>query len=140
MKRSKTIRIAIIFTALMVVSSFTPQTFAQEGVSTTVVTAQARKGFGPAFRKAIRQGVRDGKISRADALKLNSASWSPGFRKRAQDIILIELATSGDDVPEGLLTNGVLDRASIDWDKLLAFLKEFLPILLEFLIGLGLGV
>jgi hypothetical protein len=60
---------------------------------------------------------------------------SPAFRAHAEELAVTQMYFSGDDgVP---MTDGIVDRAAIDWDGLLAFLEALVPILLRLLEIIG---
>lgn len=92
--------------------------------------------FHRALIAAAAKQVRDGKMKRGDLIRLRVAMLSPSFRKQAEDLAVIQMAASGSDgVPVG--DDGRIDRASIDWDALFAFLEKLLPLILQLIDALS---
>lgn len=78
--------------------------------------------------------VADGKMRRADMLKLRVAMLSPGFRARAEDLAIIQITSSDDDLfafPRD--AEGRIDRAAIDWTAIADFLEKLVPLILQLL-------
>lgn len=76
----------------------------------------------------------EGKLQRRDLLKLRVAMLSPAFRQRAQELAVIQIASSGqesDKVP--LNEDGTVNVASIDWQGLTDFISALVPLLLQLL-------
>lgn len=95
-------------------------------------------------REVIRAAVKArkaGTIKRRDVLRLRVAMMSPGFRKHAEDLAVIQLSTSGEgkiltgpnrrivDLPIG--TDGRVDRGKIDWEAIAGFLERLIPLILK---------
>ena len=56
---------------------------------------------------------------------------SPSVRARAEDLVVMDLAASGIEGVYTLGADGKIDRSSIDWDQLLAFIEKLIPIILD---------
>jgi len=91
--------------------------------------------FGKSVMKAARKAKQKGTITRRQMLRLRVALLSPAFRQHAEDLAVIQMAFSGEDVPEK--TAGGIDRTAIDWEGLAEFLERLVPILLALLDALG---
>ena len=103
------------------------------------VVQEARGTFRSALGTAIRKAAKEKKITRAEALRLRVAMLSPAFRKHAEDLAVIQMAFSGSDlVPFD--AEGRVERGSIDWDAFAAFLERIIPLLLDLLLKLGVGL
>jgi hypothetical protein len=128
--------IAIVtFLAFVVCFPYSPG-FAQDGDSQAVSARIEVREAGDNFhREIIRAAVklqRDGKIKRADVVRLRVAMIAPAFRKQAEDLAIVQMSASGSEAtPIG--ADGQIDRASIDWAGIAAFLEKFIPLLLQLL-------
>jgi hypothetical protein len=96
--------------------------------------------FQKAIKEATRLAVSDGTLTRGEAMKLNFAMRAPSFRRQAERLAITQMAFSdkaafADALPRD--SNGKIDRAAIDWQALLGFLKEFIPWLLDLLRDFG---
>lgn len=90
---------------------------------------EATTSFHRALIQAATKAVRDGKMRRADLIRLRVAMLSPAFRQQAEDLAVIQMSASGsDNVPIG--DDGKVNRANIDWDALIAFIEKLIPLLL----------
>jgi hypothetical protein len=90
---------------------------------------EATTSFHRALIQAATKAVRDGKMRRADLIRLRVAMLSPAFRQQAEDLAVIQMSASGsDNVPIG--DDGRVDRAKIDWEALAAFLEKLIPLIL----------
>jgi hypothetical protein len=116
----------------------------QDGVThiepaTAAETLVVRKSaFHKAVIKATREGVRSGKISLGQAVKIRSAMYSPAFREMAERAAVTQIAASGEEsaaVPVN--ADGRIEVGRIDWEALGNFIREFLPVILEILLDLG---
>lgn len=85
--------------------------------------------FRQALLKSAVSAVKAGQIKRIDLIRLRVATMSPAFLKHAEDLAIIQMAYSGDDVPVD--ENGTIDETAIDWDKLAAFLEKIIPLILK---------
>lgn len=80
--------------------------------------------------KAAKQALKEGTIERDDYRRLFLASFFPGLMKKLQDYAT-KLA-----VEETLFTAEAATKA-IDWAKFTDFIKEIMPLILEFLKAIG---
>lgn len=91
---------------------------------------EAQDSFHRGVIQAAIKAQREGKIKRVDVVRLRVAMLSPAFRQQAQELAVVQMSASGSEAaPIG--ENGQIDRASIDWEKLLAFLEKLLPLILQ---------
>ena len=98
----------------------------------------ARKSFRRQLIEASQKAVAKGEISRRDALKIRVASFSPAFLERAEELCVVQMAMSGeneDAIPRD--ETGTIDRASINWEGLAAFLERILPLILQLIAAFG---
>ena len=92
----------------------------------------ARSEFHKSVVKAAKEMRKKGELTRAQELKLRVALFSPAFQKHCEDVAVVQMVFSGSDsVP--MSADGMVDRASIDWDGLIDFLTRLIPILLQLL-------
>jgi hypothetical protein len=96
---------------------------------------EARGSFHQAVIRAALAKVRNGEMSRIEMIRLRVAMMSPGFRKHAEELAVVQLVAQGDDVPRD--ATGAVDRAKIDWDALLDFLEKLIPILVQLIAIFG---
>lgn len=98
----------------------------------------ARTTFRRQLIAAAQKAVAKGEISRRDALKIRVASFSPAFLERAEELCVVQMAMSGeneDAIPRD--ETGTIDRASINWEGLAAFLERILPLILQLIAAFG---
>lgn len=96
-------------------------------------------GFKGSLRKAISEARKADKIDVRTAFKLQSMTFSPAFVQAAQNLAVTQIVLSGENAEQVPRTDtGAVNTAGINWDGLGKFLQLFLPILLDFLKGLGL--
>lgn len=118
-----------------IAQSASAQELARSGAMETAVDEAGVK-FHRALIQAAVKANKDGKLKRAELIKIRVAMLSPGFRRHAEDLAITQIASSdSENVP--MTPDGAVDRAAIDWDGLLEFLTKFLPILLELLKALS---
>ena len=94
----------------------------------------------PFHREVVKAAVaaqRAGKITRIELMKLRVAMLAPAFRERAEDLALTQMAASGEEVPFKVADDGSIDRASIPWNDIAAFLERLVPIILMLLKAFG---
>ena len=89
----------------------------------------ARPVFYAQVLRAIPAAVRDGTLSRRDALRLRFAMISPAFRSQCRQLAKIQVLSSGEQIPTSM-TNSEIDWSGDIWSE---FFKLLLPILLELL-------
>jgi len=97
----------------------------------------------PAFHRALiiaaQQKVKAGEMTRGELLRLRVAMMSPAFRNAAEDLAVIQMGASGsENVPVG--EDGEIERASINWDAIIKFLRELIPIIMDLIKIFGGGV
>lgn len=93
------------------------------------------------FLQATRSAARKGDITRAEAIKLRVASFSPAFLEEAKRLCVVQIAFSGEDSPHvPVKDDGAIDVDGIDWEGLAAFLERILPLILQLLAAFGLGL
>lgn len=98
----------------------------------------ARQTFRRTLVAAAQKAAQKGEISRRDALKIRVASFSPAFLERVEDLCVVQMAMSGEDedaIPRD--ADGAIDRASINWEGLAAFLERILPLILQLIAAFG---
>jgi len=78
-----------------------------------------------------------GEITRLELLRLRVAMFSPAFRKKVEDLSVIQIAASGEDGPFSVDENGEIVRETIDWDKLGSFLEKLIPLILMLIKAFG---
>ena len=123
--------------ALCLAASTSAQDTNMSGPVTIQETSTAIKnedGFRRALIRAMRQRVKNGDMTRRDAVKLRVALVSPAFREHCETLAITQMVFSGvesDALPFD--QNGKLNRADINWEGLAAFLERLLPLLLELL-------
>lgn len=114
-----------------IAQSASAQELARSGAAATETAVdEAGVKFHRALIKAAVKANKDGKLKRAELFKLRVAMLSPAFRQHAEELAILQMSASGsDNVP--MTPEGAVDRASIDWDALLAFLEKLIPIILQ---------
>ncbi len=128
---------ALLSVLLSVSSRVVGQDFGQPATAPTARAVEVSEApFHRAVLKAATELVRKGELRRVDMIRLRVAMLSPGFRKHAEDLAVVQMSASGsDNVPIG--DDGRVDRASINWEGLLAFLEKLIPLLLALLDALS---
>jgi hypothetical protein len=94
-----------------------------------VVEQVSNNKFRRALLKAADSAAKKGELRRVDVIRLRVATLSPAFVAQAEQLAVIQMAFSGEDVPLG--SDGKIDVASIDWDALLAFIEKLIPLILQ---------
>jgi hypothetical protein len=92
-----------------------------------------RAGLRRAIIQSGRKAVREGSLNRSDFLRIRVGTLAPAVLKSIEDVAIMQMLASGDDT-SGVLemdADGKVDRASIDWEKLLEFIERLLPIILQ---------
>lgn len=104
----------------------------------TAQSEVARDAFHQAVLAAIPAAREAGLITRAEGVRIRVAMISPAFRARAQELAVVQMVFSeSENVP--MNPDGTVNQAAINWGGLTEFIKVLLPLLLELLIGLGIG-
>lgn len=125
-----------LITVCCILLATPPNAIAQPPASAQVEVVEATTSFHRAVIQAAAKAVRDGQLRRADLIRLRVAMISPAFRQQAEDLAVVQMSASGsDNVPIG--DDGRVDRASINWEGLAAFLERLLPLLLALLDALS---
>lgn len=95
------------------------------------VSASKKSDFSSVVIQAAVSAQRKGQIKRAQLWQIRLAMLSPSVRSQAEDLVVMELAASGIEGVYTLDADGKIDRSSIDWDQLLAFIEKLIPIILD---------
>jgi hypothetical protein len=96
-----------------------------------VVEEVSNNKFRSALLKAAQEAAKKGELKRIDVVRLRVATLSPAFLERAQELALVQMSFSGEEVPTD--DSGKIDVSRIDFEKLLDFLERLLPLLLKLL-------
>ena len=95
-----------------------------------VLEVEAQTGFHRNVIKAAMELHKKGELKRTQVMRLRICMLSPAFRKSAEELAITQMVFSGaEGVP--MSTNGVVDKAAIDWDGLIEFLEKLVPIILQ---------
>lgn len=134
------ITVAFAVAMLLGVPSAHPEIQVKSPVASVAQDSAVDAVVGSPFRKALLEAgakaVKDGKLKRIDLIRLRVATLSPAFLEHAQDLAIVQMAFSGDDVPTN--DDGVIDAGSIDWEGLALFLEKLIPLLLRLIDALAL--
>jgi len=101
------------------------------GKTEVQIVEAADKGFHRQLILAAIDAAKSGEIKRVDVIRLRIGLMSPAFREHCEDLAVTQMYFSGGDLP--MTEAGVVDRASIDWGSLAAFLEKLLPLILKLL-------
>lgn len=85
--------------------------------------------FRQSLLKAANSAAKKGEFRRIDVIKLRVATLSPAFVEKAQELAVIQMAFSGEDVP--LDADGKIEVSRIDWEGLIVFLERLLPLIIK---------
>jgi len=97
-----------------------------------VVEQVSRNPFRATLLKAADSAAKKGEIRRMDVVRLRVATLSPAFLERAQELAVIQMSFSGDDLGEiPVDADGKIEVSRIDWEGLIAFLERLLPLILR---------
>ena len=118
------------------VATSAPDTVSVQFSAMDITEASARSFHGTLMAAAVK-AQKAGAISRRDLVRLRVAMFSPAFRAHAEDLALVQVTASGEDIPFSISEDGTIERTSIDWEKLLAFLEKLVPIILMLLKAFG---
>jgi hypothetical protein len=94
-----------------------------------IVEEVSQNKFRSALLKAAQASAKSGELKRLDVIRLRVATLSPAFLKQAQELAVIQMSFSGEDVPTD--ADGKIEVNRIDWEKLLEFLERLIPLLLK---------
>lgn len=95
--------------------------------------------FSRALVKTAIKAQREGKLKRTEVIRLRVAMLSPAFRAQAEELCLVQIASSGEETPFEYADDGTIIRTAIDWEGLAAFLEKVVPLILTLLKAFGLG-
>jgi len=97
---------------------------------TNVLEVEAQQPFHRNVVKAAMALHKKGELKRGQLMRLRIAMLSPAFRNSAEELAITQMVFSGaEGVP--MSADGVVEKADIDWDKLLEFLEKLVPIILQ---------
>jgi hypothetical protein len=99
--------------------------------ATSVYKELSENKFRQQLIQAAVSAQKKNEISRLDLLRIRVASFSPALIKKAEDLAVIQMASSGEDGPFSVDDNGEIVRETIDWMGLAAFLEKLIPLILE---------
>jgi hypothetical protein len=139
MKRAILILFAIWLGSMVALTSCTPacsQDIFRIADAKQLVEEKADKSFHRQIVKATQEAAKRGEISRIDALKLRIAFLSPAFRQHAEDLAIVQMYFH-DPMALPLSADGSIERANIDWSKLMDYLIKLLPLFLEIMRLIG---
>ena len=92
----------------------------------------SRNPFRQALLKAADSAAKKGEIRRLDVVRLRVATLSPAFLERAQELAVIQMSFSGDDLGEiPVDADGKIEVSRIQWENFLAFIEALLPLILK---------
>jgi hypothetical protein len=92
----------------------------------------ARNPFRQALLKAADAAAKKGELRRLDVVRLRVATLSPAFLERAQELAVVQMSFSGDDLGDiPVDTDGKIEVSRIDWEGLIAFLERLVPLILK---------
>ncbi len=121
---------AVFFTVLSAIGGVSDGR--QEQEPSKVEVREAQDSFHRAVIQAAIKAHKEGKIKRLDVVRLRVAMITPAFRKQAEDMAVLQMSASGSEAaPIG--EDGQIDRGSINWEGIAAFLEKFIPLLLQLL-------
>jgi len=118
---------AVLFTAF---SSLQPSTVEAQSPPSVVEEVSSNK-FRAALLKAAQEAAKKGELRRVDVIRLRVATLSPAFVEQAQELAVIQMAFSGEEVPTD--ENGKIEVSRIDWEGLASFLERLIPLILKLL-------
>ena len=113
---------------LAAVTSVQPSTVVAQS---PVVEEVSNNKFRSALLKAAQSAAKSGELRRIDVIRLRVATLSPAFLEQAQELAVIQMAFSGEEVPTD--ADGKIEVSRIDFEKLLDFLERLLPLILKLL-------
>jgi hypothetical protein len=94
----------------------------------------SRNPFRSALLKAADAAARKGELRRLDVVRLRVATLSPAFVERAQELAVVQMSFSGEDLGDlPLDKDGKIEVSRIDWQGLIEFIERLLPLILRLL-------
>jgi len=133
--KSKSAAFALIFSVCLFMNTLLGQVGSTSELQdkdsfSNIVEVEAQSQFHRNVIKAAMKLHKDGKLKRSKVLRLRICMLSPAFRNAAEELAITQMVFSGaESVP--MDENGIVERANIDWDKLLEFLEKLIPIILQ---------
>ena len=79
-----------------------------------VVEEVSNNKFRSALLKAAQSAAKSGELRRIDVIRLRVATLSPAFLEQAQELAVIQMAFSGEEVPTD--ADGKIEVSRIDWE------------------------
>lgn len=98
--------------------------------ATSVYKELSENKFRQQLVQAAVSAQKKGDISRLDLIRIRVASFSPALIKKAEDLAVIQIASSGEEGPFSVDENGEIVRETVDWAGLATFLEKLLPLIL----------
>jgi hypothetical protein len=98
--------------------------------ATSVYKELSENKFRQQLIQAAVSAQKKGDISRLDLIRIRVASFSPALIKKAEDLAVIQIASSGEEGPFSVDENGEIVRETVDWAGLATFLEKLLPLIL----------
>ena len=125
-------RLVLVFCAafLAAVTSVQPSTVEAQSPPSVVEEVSNNK-FRAALLKAAQEAAKKGELRRVDVIRLRVATLSPAFVEQAQELAVIQMAFSGEEVPTD--ADGKIEVSRIDWEGLISFLERLIPLILKLL-------
>lgn len=125
--------LSLILLAVLAVPAVAQEKFDKFAPETSQQEMVGRSAFHKSVLKAGAKRVRAGEMTRAELFRLRVAMLSPSFRERAEDLAVIQLSASGQagDANVPVNDDGLVERASINWDGILAFIEKLIPLILQ---------
>ena len=121
-------RFLLLLCAAFLASTVSLQPSAVEAQSPVVEEVSNNK-FRSALLKAAQEAAKKGELRRIDVIRLRVATLSPAFLERAQELAIIQMSFSGEEVPTD--EDGKIEVSRIDWEGLIAFLERLIPLILK---------
>ena len=123
-------RLWCVFLALCLVAC--PVVAQESPKKPDVVEELSNNRFRATLLKAADSAARKGEIRRLDVVRLRVASLSPAFVARAQELAVLQMSASGDDLGDlPIGDDGKIEVNRIDWENLLAFIERLIPLILR---------
>jgi hypothetical protein len=117
----------LLFSFAPYVSAQSP-TAAQDPVAEQVMANKFRQSL----LRAANEAAKSGEIRRVDVIKLRVASLSPAFLEQAQQLAVIQMSMSGEDLGDlPVNDDGKIEVSRIDWEGLITFLERLIPLILK---------
>jgi len=108
--------------------SMVPCVSAQGPVAEQVMANKFRQSL----LRAASEAAKSGEIRRVDVIKLRVASLSPAFLEQAQQLAVIQMSMSGEDLGNlPIDDDGKIEVSRIDWEGLITFLERLIPLILK---------